>query len=48
MYIDVGIEATACAHSADKIRYEIWQSWRQKRGILTFVAHPEQHNENNT
>jgi len=23
MYIDVGIEATACAHSVDTIRYEI-------------------------
>jgi len=22
MYTDVGIEATACAHSADTIRYE--------------------------
>jgi len=22
MYIDVGIETTACAHSADTIRYE--------------------------
>ena len=31
MDIDVGIEATACAHSADAIRYDTLRSFVQKR-----------------
>jgi len=37
MYIDVGIEATACAHSADTIRYDTIKLALTLNGVEHFV-----------